>query len=64
TPTYKIKHSWDKPNLRINKYFNMILIDKQDPLRNDKVGIIDEIYINIGCSGKKIVEYLETLLKD
>ncbi len=42
----------------------MILIDKQDPLRNDRVGIIDEIYINIGCSGKKIVEYLETLLKD
>ena len=31
----------------------MILIDKQDPLRNDRVGIIDEIYIPSKSSEKK-----------
>ena len=48
----------------IEHYFNMLMFDKNDPLKDERIKIKDGIYINIGCAGRKITEYLETILKD
>ena len=48
----------------IEHYFNMLMFDKNDPLIDERIKIKDGIYINIGCAGQKITEYLETILKD
>lgn len=42
----------------------MLMFDKNDPLKDERIKIKDGIYINIGCAGQKITEYLETILKD
>ena len=57
---YYLCHNLDD----INKYFKMIMFDNLDPLKQERVNIKNEIYTNIGCAGKKIVEYLEILLRD
>ena len=48
----------------INKYFNMIMFEKQDPMKNERIKLKDEIFINLGCSGQKIVGYLTEILTD
>ena len=48
----------------IDKYFNMIMFEKQDPMKAERIKLKDEIFINIGCSGQKIVEYLTEILTD
>ncbi len=48
----------------IEKYFNMIMFDKNDPMKEERQKVKDEIFINIGSAGQKIVDYLEELLKD
>lgn len=46
----------------IDKYFKMIMFDKQDPMKEERIKLKDELFINIGCAGQKIVEYLEDVL--
>ena len=48
----------------IDKYFRMIMLDKQDPMKEERCKLKDELFINIGCAGKKVVEYLENVLTD
>lgn len=50
--------------VEIDKNFKMLMLDKKDPLRDRRTSMINDIFINIGSSGKKIVEYLEILLRD
>lgn len=48
----------------IDKYFNMIMFNKQDPLKDERIKLKKEFFINIGCSGQKIVDYLTKVLTD
>lgn len=48
----------------IKKYFGMIINDKKDIMREERIKLKDELFINIGSSGQKIVEYLEEILAD
>ena len=57
---YYLAHNQEE----INNYFKMIMFDKQDPQKEDRIKIKNSIYVNIGCAGKKIVEYLETTLRN
>jgi hypothetical protein len=53
-----------KNDKEINHYFDLLLRKKQDPLKQERIRIKDEIFINIGSSGHKIVEYLEKILNN
>ena len=46
----------------IEKYFSLLMFDKQDPMKDERIKLKDEIFINIGSAGQKIVDYLTTLL--
>ena len=46
----------------IERFFKMIMFDKQDPLKEERCKLKDELFINIGCAGQKIVEYLTDIL--
>lgn len=51
---------YDEQN--IAQYFRQIIFDKYDPLREERIKLIDTLFINIGTAGKKIVEYLTRIL--
>lgn len=46
----------------IDKYFKMIMFDKYDPMKEERIKLKDELFINIGSAGQKIVEYLTDIL--
>ena len=46
----------------IEDNFKMIIIDKLDSKKDERIKIKDEIFINIGCAGEKIVGYLTKIL--
>lgn len=48
----------------IEQYFNMLMFDKKDPMKEDRLELIDTLFINIGCAGQKIVDYLEDILTE
>ncbi len=48
----------------IEKYFKMIMFDKLDPKKDERIKLKDELFINIGCAGQKIVDYLTQVLTD
>lgn len=48
----------------IENYFKMIMHDKQDPMKEDRIRLKDELFINIGSAGQKIVDYLTEILTD
>lgn len=48
----------------IKKYFSMIMLEKDDPQKEERIKLKDEIFINIGSASKNIVDYLEKVLID
>lgn len=48
----------------LTKYFHMIMIDKQDPLKEERMKLQSELFINLGTSGETIVKYITNLLVD
>ena len=57
---YYLAHNQEE----IDKYFKMIMFDKQDPMKEERIKLKDELFINIGCAGQKIVDYLTEILTD
>ena len=57
---YYLAHNQEE----IDKYFKMIMFDKQDPMKEERTKLKDELFINIGCAGQKIVDYLTEILTD
>lgn len=50
--------------IEIEKYFKMIMVDKNDPMRDERIKLKNEMFINIGCAGQKVVDYLEDILTE
>ncbi len=48
----------------IENYFKMIMEDKQDPMKEERLKIKDGMFLNIGCAGQKVVDYLTDVLTD
>ena len=48
----------------IEKYFKMIMLEKNDPMKDERIKLKDEIFVNLGCAGQKIVNYLTEILTD
>ena len=42
----------------------MIMVDKNDPMRDERIKLKNEMFINIGCAGQKVVDYLEDILTE
>ena len=57
---YYLCHNTDD----ISRYFDLIINKKEDPLKNDRINVQQEIFINIGKAGKTITTYLENILRD
>ncbi len=48
----------------IENNFKMLMFDKLDSKKDERIKIKDEIFINIGCAGQKIVDYLTRILSE
>lgn len=48
----------------IEKYFQMVMESKQDPLKQERISVKDDIFINIGSASKNVVDYLKKVLID
>ena len=60
-----LKHYYLCNNLEeIENNFKMIMLEKTDPFKNERIKLKDEIFINIGTAGKKIVEYLTEYISE
>lgn len=56
---YYLCHNTDE----ISRFFDLIINQHQDPLKEDRQKLIESVFINIGTAGEYIMKYLENILK-
>lgn len=45
----------------INKYFNMVVIEENDCMKEKRLSSLEDSFINIGSAGKNITEYIKNI---